>query len=76
MKEIKGLIKLTNLNSEKVNDKELKYVSGGFCGCGCYYSNCGGSSDVDNAAANAGSNPPIISSFPPASIKEWNFSIY
>lgn len=36
----------------KLNKKELKKIKGGFCGCACYYANCGGSSSADNGSAN------------------------
>ena len=53
MKRVKNLIKLTNLNSESLNEKEQSVVYGGSCGCGCWYSECGGSSMYDNSSANA-----------------------
>ncbi len=53
MKRVKNLIKLTNLNSERLNEKELCHAMGsGFGYCGCYWANCGGSSDAANSAAN------------------------
>jgi len=69
MKQVKNLIKLTNLNSEKLNEKELTLVNGGNCSCGCFYSNCGGSSSNDNYRAN--SIGDYISIFP-VDQKEWN----
>lgn len=52
MKKVKNLIKLTNLNSENLNEKELSYALGGVCGCGCYWAACGGSSRTDNSFKN------------------------
>jgi natural product precursor len=54
MKHVKSLIKLTQLNSASLNEKELDWViaGSGSCACGCYYSECGGSSDHDNGCAN------------------------
>jgi hypothetical protein len=55
MKRIKNLIKLTQLNSESLNEKELNRVSAGHF-CGCFYENCGGSSTSGNDAANEKNN--------------------
>lgn len=54
MKQIKNLMKLTNLNSERLNEKELSHTIGGFitCFCLCYYEGCGGESKIDNGATN------------------------
>jgi len=46
----------------KLSKKELKKIKGGFCGCGCFYEDCGGSSSADNAAANTAS---ALMSIPP-----------
>jgi len=54
MKQIKSFIKLTNLSSEKINEKELNHVIGGDCKCGCYYALCSGSSETINGSANSG----------------------
>jgi len=53
MKQVKSLIKLTNLNSERLEleGKDLHHVIGAYS-CGCYYKYCGGSSKADNNAAN------------------------
>ena len=37
----------------KMKDKDLQQVKGGYCGCGCAYVNCGGSSSAVNASTNA-----------------------
>lgn len=42
-----------NISLFKLSKKELRKIRGGFCGCGCYYANCGGSSSSDNGDANA-----------------------
>lgn len=36
----------------KLNKKELKNIKGGFCACGCFYRDCGGSSSDNNFIAN------------------------
>lgn len=72
MKRVKNLIKLTNLNSESLNEKELNQVIAGeetVCMCGCYYSECGGSAEMDNADAN--SNEGLYSEVP-FDQAEWN----
>ena len=57
-----------HLSIYKISKKELKNIKGGFCGCGCYYADCGGSSSDNNGSANyAGgktSIPPIDPSNP------------
>lgn len=71
MTRVKSLIKLTNLNSENLNEKELKEVRAGeMCWCSCWYEACGGSSLIDNGWAN---NQLDISSpeDPPYDQKEW-----
>ncbi len=64
MKRIKNLIKLTNLNSESLNEKELSHVSGGVgeCYCGCFYETSEGSSTFDNETANDAKD---LTSIPP-----------
>ena len=53
MNRVKNLIKLTNLNSKSLNEKEQNLViAGGDCYCGCYYADCGGSSEALNRQAN------------------------
>jgi len=54
MKQFKDLLKLTNLKTESLNEKELIKTIGlsGLCSCGCYYSGCGGSSSTLNAGKN------------------------
>ena len=72
MKRVKNLIKLTNLNSESLNEKELNQVIAGdviVCHCGCYYSECGGASTMDVADAN--SNEGFYSEVPFDEV-EWN----
>lgn len=46
-------IKLNVAEESLLNKKEMSAVTGGSCGCGCYYENNGGSSTADNASANA-----------------------
>ena len=53
MKRVKDLIKLTNLQVERLDEKGLSHVIGGECHCGCFYQACGGSTRVDNRGANA-----------------------
>ncbi len=60
MKRVKALIKLSKLNSDRLNEKELSHVTGGLCWCGCFYANCGGSSKSDNDVANSGGNKTSI----------------
>ncbi len=54
MKKLKKLVKLTNLNSEQLKEKELGQALGGeiICFCGCFYARCGGSSSRMNAFYN------------------------
>lgn len=63
MKRVKNLIKLTNLNSEKLSEKELNHVIGGHCTCGCFYENCGGSTQWNNMEANEARD--LHSEYPP-----------
>lgn len=56
MEQVKSLIKLTNLKSESLNEKEQSRLMGGHCICGCFYADCGGSSRHDNASANRADN--------------------
>ena len=72
MKRVKSLIKLTNLKSERLNEKEQTFVSGGgTIWCGCYYSECGGSSTEDNDEANLAISPTTVS-IKPVDQAEWN----
>jgi hypothetical protein len=74
MKRVKSLIKLTNLKSENLNEKALNLViagAAGFCYCGCYYSECGGSSQVDNDVYNRRGDKM---SFLPIGKAEWNYA--
>lgn len=76
MKRVKSLIKLTNLNLESLNDKKLNHVIAGqvtTCWCGCWYSECGGSSNVDNSLGNSGLPGGGGSVWPPSAPAEWNF---
>jgi len=68
MTKVKNLIKLTNLNSGRLKEKELKHVIGGGCQCGCYYANCGGPSYGTNGYYNNKSGK--VSIFPSIS-SEW-----
>jgi natural product precursor len=47
-------LKLNKLNSKILAEKQMNNVYGGerACGCGCCYSNNGGSSSNDNGQAN------------------------
>lgn len=75
MKRVKSLIKLTNLNSETLNEKDLNRVicgAGEYCYCGCWYSECGGSSDGDNDAYN---DRDDLFSFIPIGQAEWNYAM-
>jgi len=40
------------MNLFKMKEKELQKVKGGYCGCGCAYANCGGSTKPVNSGAN------------------------
>jgi len=71
MKRIKSLIKLTNRDKESLNEKEQSRVIGGHCMCGCWYSDCGGSSDEANRDANADDN---LGSEWPEGDAEWNYA--
>lgn len=51
MKRIKSLVKLTNVNAEKLSSKEKSEITGGHF-CGCFYELCEGSSRSDNNDAN------------------------
>lgn len=66
MKKARSLIKLTNLNSENLSEKELNHARGGECHCGCFYAACGGST----SAANSGENGPMgyVSPLPPVDV--------
>lgn len=66
MKKLKNLTKLTNLNSENVNEKELSHVIGGVCCCGCFYEACGGSARAANDSAN--DEKDLYSPLPPEGI--------
>ena len=68
MKRVKSLIKLTNRNPERLNEKELSQVIGGSCGCGCFYADCGGSSTYDNWEAN--DEDSLHSELPPCDDEE------
>jgi len=70
MKRVKNLIKLTHLNSERLNEKELGIEVGGKgnCICMCYYETCGGSSTSDNEAKN---NERDLTSMLPKNVAMW-----
>lgn len=60
MKELKS-IKLTKLDRVRLEERKMSHLVGGrtvfvpnegFCNCGCYYANSGGSSTETNDAAN------------------------
>ena len=74
MKRVKSLIKLTNRKPESLNEKEQSLVIGGNCGCGCFYSDCGGSSSEDNAEANQIGSPDGLHSPVPWHAEEWNYA--
>ncbi len=53
-------MKLNDMERRMLEKREMDSVRGkgvdpndGYCGCGCAYANQGGSSDLDNAAANS-----------------------
>lgn len=66
MKKAKSLIKLTNLNSEDLNEKELSHARGGWCHCGCFWAACGGSSLYWNDNYNTAENK--VSPLPPEDV--------
>ena len=71
MKRVKKLIKLTNLSSESLNEKDLQLLTAGTDHyCGCYYEYCGGSGDEANDAAN---EPGGLESEFPWDEAEWGF---
>ncbi|MDR1653927.1 MAG: TIGR04149 family rSAM-modified RiPP [Prevotellaceae bacterium] len=47
-------IRLNQISANAMNAKEMNAIKGGehCCGCGCKYANSGGSSSVNNGAAN------------------------
>ena len=51
---MKKNLNLFALADNNIKEKEMKSITGGepTCGCGCCYSNNGGSSTGDNMAAN------------------------
>ena len=71
MKRVKDLIKLTNLNSDRLSKKELRHVTGGLCSCSCFYATCGGSSRAANKEKNTESN--LVSPLPPFDA-EWGIA--
>jgi len=52
MTRIRQLIKLTNLNSKGLKEKELNVVIAGGFSCGCFYEACSGSTRSENSKAN------------------------
>lgn len=71
MKRIKSLVKLSNVNAEKLSEKDQSGISGGnSCFCGCYYETCYGSSTANNAIANARYG---WISLPPIGKAEWGY---
>jgi len=69
MSRIKSLIKLTNLNSEKLDEKFLHHVFGGEYYCGCFYEACGGSTRYNNDRANL--REGLVSPLPPLENPNW-----
>ena len=72
MKKIKKFIKLSNRNLENLNEKEQSVVVAGaesYCSCGCFYSDCGGSSIADNTIINIELG---LCSVEPVDEAEWN----
>lgn len=63
MKRVKNFIKLTHLNPDRLNEKELSHVIGGLCHCGCFYATCGGSTRAANSDKNDEGN--LVSPLPP-----------
>ncbi len=51
MKKIKKL-KLNQLSKDELGKREMNYIKGGDCCCGCWYAGSGGSSTYDNGMAN------------------------
>ena len=72
MKRVKNLIKLSNLHSDQLDEKELSHVIGGLCHCGCFYETCGGSTRANNDSANTGGG--LVSPLPPFDA-EWGIAV-
>ena len=53
---MKKSLKLNFLRTEVLSPEEKKHLTGGACMCACCYRDCGGSSIIDNANANADDN--------------------
>jgi natural product precursor len=51
MKKI-GKLKLNQLSKSELEKREMNFLKGGGCYCGCYYQGQGGSQTVDNRNAN------------------------
>lgn len=66
MKKAKRMLKLTSLNSENLNEKELHQTHGGWCHCGCFWAACGGSSNYWNNNYNTSENK--VSPLPPEGV--------
>ncbi len=70
MKQLKKMIKLTNLSLENLNVKELNHAQGGSrCHCGCFWAACSGSSRSSNSNANTTHDPPFVSPLPPVDVE-------
>lgn len=66
MKKTRRMIKLTQLNSEHLSEKELNHARGGECSCSCFYAACGGSSNYWNDNFNTGMG--FVSPLPPVNV--------
>lgn len=51
MKQI-GKLKLNQLSKAELNEREMNFIKGGSCSCGCHYAGSGGSSSCENSQAN------------------------
>lgn len=52
MKKLSKL-KLNNLMTQELSDRQMKDIKGGTCFSGCWYADSGGSSYKDNCLANS-----------------------
>ncbi len=51
-----GKLKLNQISKVEMEKKSMNQLRGGDCGCGCHYSNDGGSSAMVNANENQSNN--------------------
>ena len=74
MKRVRDVIKLTHLNSDRLNEKLLSNAIGGIilCHCGCFYETCGGSTRAANSDKNDEGN--LVSPLPPFDAK-WGIAV-